>query len=252
MTFSTKSALTPLSPSTSVTTLDAASTDLRAGHEDLTEKAYRTLRELVVTRAFPPGSKVSAESLSQRFGVSRTTIKGALDQLAGEGLLIVRPQVGTFIRGLTAQDIRDIADSRLMLELYAGRRGVVEATEEQRAELLAIVDQMAPLVEDQECKQDRYEEFVALDRRLHELIVETAGNAFLQSIHRQISVHVHIASYQSRRGIRRADAGLREHRAIVEAYDCRDPELITATLTQHIERSRDVALQAMEQLGDIL
>ncbi|HEV2123667.1 MAG TPA: GntR family transcriptional regulator [Chloroflexota bacterium] len=252
MTFSSKSALRPLAQTTSALPLDAASTDLRAGHEDLTEKTYRTLRELVVTRAFPPGSKVSAESLSQRFGVSRTTIKGALDQLAGEGLLIVRPQVGTFIRGLTAQDVRDIADSRLMLELYAGRRGVLGATEEQRAELHTVVDQMAPLVEDQEYKQDRYEEFVALDRRLHELVVETAGNGFLQSIHRQISVHVHIASYRSRRGIRRAGTGLEEHRAIVGAYDRRDPGLITVTLTKHIERSRDVALQAMEQLGDIL
>jgi DNA-binding GntR family transcriptional regulator len=243
----------PLGRSTPTTVpLDGLSNDLRAGYEDLTEKTYRTLKDLIVTRAFPPGGKVSAEGLSQRFGVSRTTIKGALDQLAGEGLLVVRPQVGTFIRGLTAQDIRDISDTRLMIELYAGQRGVVAATDAQRVKMRAIVEEMAPVVEEHEYREERYDRFVALDRRLHELIVETAGNAFLQTIHRQVNVHVHIASFQLRRGIRRADIGLREHQAIADAYEQRDPALLTTTLTQHIERSREVTLQAMAKLGDVL
>jgi DNA-binding GntR family transcriptional regulator len=108
--------------------------DLRATHEDLTERTYRTLHDLIVTRAIAPGTKMAAEGLSQRFGVSRTTIKGALDQLAAEGLVVVRPQVGTFVRGLTARDVREIWDVRLMIETHAARTGVHRATDEQRAE----------------------------------------------------------------------------------------------------------------------
>ena len=93
--------------------------DVRAGHADLTERTYRTLKELIVTREIPAGGKVTAEGLSQRFGVSRTTVKGAIDQLASEGLVEVRPQVGTFVRGLTAKDVRDAWDVRVMLEVTA-------------------------------------------------------------------------------------------------------------------------------------
>src|SRR5688500_20319799 len=113
-------------------------TDLRAGHTDLTERTYRTLKQLIVTREIPAGGKVTAEGLSQRFGVSRTTVKGAIDQLASEGLVEVRPQVGTCVRGLSAKDVRDAWDVRVMLEVTAVRRGGAAATDGQRHGLAAV------------------------------------------------------------------------------------------------------------------
>lgn len=230
----------------------AGPVNLRAGYEALTEKTYRALRELIVTRVFPPGGKVTAEGLSQQFGVSRTTVKGALDQLATEGLVEVRPQVGTFVRGLTVQDVRALWDVRVMIEVFAARQGVHAATEAQRRELEQTVEAMVPLIDRREYRQESYEHTVALDRRLHELIIKSAGNGYLVAMHRQVSAHFHIMNYQSRRGLRRADLGLQEHRTIVRAYDRRDPDLAADTLTRHIERSCDVLLQAMAKLGGVL
>jgi len=59
-------------------------TDLRAGHMDLTNKTYRVIRVLIVTRTLGPGDKITAEGLSQRFGVSRTPLREALAQLDQE------------------------------------------------------------------------------------------------------------------------------------------------------------------------
>jgi DNA-binding GntR family transcriptional regulator len=226
--------------------------DIRATHSDLTARTYAELRDLILSRALGPGEKVTAESLSQRFGVSRTTVKAALDQLAAEGLVNVRPQVGTFIRGLTAPDVRAIWEARAMIETFAARQGVPRAAAAQRAELRRLVAEMAPLVEGDEYRSADYERNVALDRRFHQLVVETAANAYLQGMYRQLSMHVHIVDYQSRRGLRRASQGLEEHRAIAEAFARDDPDLAAATLTRHIERSRDVALRAMAKLGDVL
>src|SRR5688572_28393314 len=164
----------------------ARETDLRAGHTDLTERTYRTLKELIVTRQIPAGGKVTAEGLSQRFGVSRTTVKGAIVQLASEGLVEVRPQVGTFVRGLTAKDVRDAWDVRVMIEVTAVRRGVATATPEQRAELVSLVEEMTPLVREREYVQQTYQRSVAVNKRFHELIVETADNSYLESIYRQL------------------------------------------------------------------
>ena len=232
--------------------MEAETIDLRAGHEDLTEKTYRTLKRLVVTRAIPAGAKVTAEGLSQRFGVSRTTVKGAIDQLASEGLLEVRPQVGTFVRGLTAKDVRDVWDVRVMLETQAVRWGVAAATDEQREELERLLEELEPLVSEREYREETYERSVALNRRLHEVVVETGGNEFLTSVYRQLSGYFHIADYRSRRGLRRADLGLQEHRAIVRAYEKGDGELAAETVRRHIERSRDVLLKAMETAGEAL
>ena len=227
-------------------------TNLRAGHAELADRAYDALRELIVTRALQPGEKVTAEGLAQRFGVSRTTVKTALDQLAAEGLVVVRPQVGTFIRGLSATDVRELWDLRVMLETFAAEQGVAGASESQRAELRRLVEQMHPLVVEHEYRERRYEDAVGLNRRLHELIVETANNAHLLGLYHRLSAHFHIIDFRSRRGLRRADLAMHEHRSIADAYDRRDPALARATLRRHITRSRDVILEAMAAQDDLL
>ena len=226
--------------------------DLRAQHENLAAKTYRLLRQLIVTRAIPPGGKVTADGLAQRFGVSRTTTKGALDQLAAEGFLEVRPQVGTFVRGLTAQDVREIWDVRAIIESAAAYRGVSLATDEQRRELRSLVDQMAPLVQDHEYREETYEQSVALNRRFHELVLQTACNARLVAIYRQLEAYVHITNYRSRRGLRRADLALEEHDALAAAYERRETDLAAKIVTRHIERSRDAVLEALVNLGNVL
>ncbi|HEU5318182.1 MAG TPA: GntR family transcriptional regulator, partial [Chloroflexota bacterium] len=173
------------------------SPNLRAGHAELADRAYDALRDLIVTRALRPGQKVTAESLSHRFGVSRTTVKTALDQLAAEGLVDVRPQVGTFIRGLTATDVRELWDLRVMLETFAAQQGVDRASDAQRAELRCLVEQMDPLVDQREYRERRYADAVALNRRLHELIVETANNTHLVGLYRRLGAHFHIIDFHS-------------------------------------------------------
>jgi DNA-binding GntR family transcriptional regulator len=225
---------------------------LRAKHEDLTEKAYRVLKELVITRAFAPGTKVTAEGLSQRLGVSRTTVKGALDQLAAEGLVEVRPQVGTFVRGLSARDVAALWDARLMVEVFAARRGVVAASEGQRDEVRRLVAAIEPLVEGQDYREDAYAEVVRLNRRLHQLIVETSDNPYLLELYRQLGAQLRIVNFHAHQGFRRADLAQAEHRAIAAAYERRDAELVAETLTRHLERSRDTALAAAAGRAELL
>ena len=171
---------------------------------DLSQRTYRALWDLIATRTLRPGDKVTAEGLSQRFGVSRTTVKTALDQLAVEGLVLVRPQVGTFVRGLSAQDVREIWAARAMLlETGAAREGVPRATAAPAGRPAPLVAEMAPLVEGHEHREGQYRAFVELDRRFHELLVQTADNRFLLGLHRQAAVHTHAVSFvtlHARRG----------------------------------------------------
>lgn len=223
--------------------------DLRVGHADLTEKTYRVLKESIVTREVGPGTKLTAEGLSHQLGVSRTTVKGALDQLAAEGLVIVRPQVGTFVRGLDGKDVAALWDARLMVEVFAVQRGVVAATDEQRAELRGLVATMEPMVVGEDYGEDVYLEVVRTNRRLHELVVETSANPYLLEIYRQLSAQLRIVNFRTHQGFRRADLAQAEHRQIADAYEQRDPTLGAEAMTRHLERSRDGAIAAVERRG---
>jgi DNA-binding GntR family transcriptional regulator len=58
----------------------------------LRAQAYRALEEAIVTQSLRPGSKVTEVELSNRLGIGRTPIREALQRLAREGLVSVRPR----------------------------------------------------------------------------------------------------------------------------------------------------------------
>ena len=56
------------------------------------------IRELVLGDDYAPGTALSEVRLAEHFDVSRTPVREALKQLQVEGLVEIRPKVGTFVR----------------------------------------------------------------------------------------------------------------------------------------------------------
>ena len=63
-----------------------------------------------------PGHPLRQEELAHRFGVSRLPIRDALLRLEGEGLMAVYPNRGAFVASLSADEVREIYDLRMLLE----------------------------------------------------------------------------------------------------------------------------------------
>ncbi len=63
-----------------------------------------------------PGHPLRQEELAHRFGVSRLPIRDALLRLEGEGLVAVYPNRGAFVASLSADEVREIYDLRMLLE----------------------------------------------------------------------------------------------------------------------------------------
>src|SRR6476620_1321917 len=87
------------------------------------------VRKLVLGGDFPPGAPLSEVFLAQEFEVSRTPIREALKQLQHEGLVEIRPKVGTFVREPTRREIIELFQLKESLEGLAAsllaRRGEV-------------------------------------------------------------------------------------------------------------------------------
>lgn len=93
----------------------------------------KRVRDLVISGALPPGAPVSEISLAKRYDVSRTPVRETLKQLQREGLVEIRPKVGTFVKEPTRREIVELFQLKEVLEgLAAGlmaRRGVVAELE---------------------------------------------------------------------------------------------------------------------------
>ena len=91
-------------------------------HPPTTRAIYAALRREIVTLALMPGTKLSENELSLRFGTSRGPVREALIRLGEDGLIDVMPQRGSFVGRLSLPDIERARFVREALEIAVARR----------------------------------------------------------------------------------------------------------------------------------
>ena len=73
----------------------------------LRDRAYRMLRDAIVTGELPPGAVIRDAELAERVGLSRTPVREALARLADDGLVETKPQSWTRVTPLRMREVRD-------------------------------------------------------------------------------------------------------------------------------------------------
>ena len=141
--------------------------------ESLTERAYRALEELIVTLQLAPGTVVSEASLAQRLGIGRTPIREALQLLARDKLVVIRPRRGVAVaeENLTTQ-LR-LIELRREVERLLARTAARRAAAEQRRRLDEIAQEM-----ERAARANDDIGFMRLDRAFNLLMVEASRNEF--------------------------------------------------------------------------
>jgi DNA-binding GntR family transcriptional regulator len=85
------------------------------------------LRHEILSGALPPGTPLRAEELAQRWAVSPTPVREALQRLAGTGFVELRPQRGARVAEANLRDVEEVYDLRLLLEPVALRASLERA-----------------------------------------------------------------------------------------------------------------------------
>lgn len=115
-----------------------------------------------------------------------------------------------------------------------------------------IVAEMAACIEEGRYRSADHDHFMALDHRLHLLVVDSPGNDRLTAIYEGLNVHIHVARAYYVRELANADQGQREHERIVNAYVEHDLPALKEVLSTHIVTVRDLVLQNLEAVAGIL
>src|SRR6185369_2675322 len=91
-------------------------------------RAYRMLERMIVTLDLPPGSIATEGGLIERVGLGRTPVREAIQRLAWEGLVEIRPRAGLAISPLQAADWVRVLDARSGVEQVLARSAARNAT----------------------------------------------------------------------------------------------------------------------------
>jgi DNA-binding GntR family transcriptional regulator len=141
----------------------------------LADRAYRALRDRLVTLRIPPGSPIDEDAIGRELKMGRTPVREAIKRLALENLVTVFPRRGTFASDINITDLAHISDVRAQLEAHAAYRAAERITDAQRAELAGLLTEL-----DIRRGADDVEALMDLDATVHRFIYRCANNPFLE------------------------------------------------------------------------
>jgi len=210
----------------------------------VTDEAIEKIKDMIVTGELVPGSRLPPEKeLSERLGLSRSSMREAVKALEVIRVLDVRRGDGTYVTSLEPRllleaisFVLDMQDDASLLELFTVRR-ILESKSTAMAARRATDDDIAVLDEQIHAVSGDtdIETLVAHDLAFHSRISRMSGNEYLASLLDNLTTHTVRARVW--RGLTQdgaAERTLAEHRAIRDALADRDAELAEHLASVHI------------------
>ncbi|EOD70066.1 FadR/GntR family transcriptional regulator [Amycolatopsis vancoresmycina] len=165
-------------------------TTRRAG---LVDQVIEQLRTAVTQGEWPIGDRIPTEAeLVEQLGVGRNTVREAVRALAHTGLLEVRQGDGTYVRAtsevsgairrLCGSELREVLQVRRTLEVEGARLAAVERTEDEVAELRALLARR-----ETDLRAGRWEDFARTDAEFHCAVVRAGHNTLLTELYRGLT-----------------------------------------------------------------
>ena len=197
--------------------------------------AYNLILEAIDSGLYKPGDRLVESELADRFGVSRTPIREALQRLETQSLL-VRDGRSLIVASLDHNQLAELYVVRAELEALAARLAAKHATAEEVRVLRAMIEADRALVHDPEAMS-------RTNRRFHKQLHLASHNRYLVQqldlVHRSMA----LLAVTSLAAEGRGDVALAEHAAIVEAVARGDGEAASAALKEHISKAFETRLK---------
>lgn len=190
-------------------------------------EVHRRLRQQLLLGAWPPGTRLREAELADTFGVSRTPVREAVRRLLQEGLLEARPTQGVRVRRPALSDALDAYAVRGTLEGMAARLAAERASEADRRELLALLDEVEAAAGRDEAAQ------IEADLAFHRRVADLSANASLIRALETLAGHVTPLKVQTR-DQNASGATTRQHRAVAEAIARGDGPAAEEAMREHV------------------
>ena len=187
------------------------------------------LEEGIATGRFPPGMRLDETELAQRFDVSRTPLREALNHLASAGIVEMQPRRGTFVPEVSPHRLVEMFEVMGEMEAMCGRQAARRMVPSEHEALLAAHSSCTAA-----CAAKDTDAYYYQNERFHQLIYEGSHNGFLSwqasALHRRLRPYRRLQL----RVRDRMDTSLIEHDRVVQAIVAGNAELSAQNLRDHV------------------
>jgi DNA-binding GntR family transcriptional regulator len=201
------------------------------------------IRRRIIAGEIPPGVMLSELGLAEEFGVSRTPVREIFKQLQTEGLVEIRPRVGTFVITLSRREITELFEMAELLEGAAARllalRGRVPEIERLEQNLRQSEEAVA---------RDDRARYAELVEEFHNLLIVGADNTKLEAHYRmlmnQLAYSRLVTTSLSQPG--RPLQSDREHHHVLELIIAKDGDSAERVMRGHVRASCQALLAGLQ------
>ncbi|MDF4204777.1 FadR/GntR family transcriptional regulator [Maribacter sp. SA7] len=217
----------------------------RTENQEIHNEIIVQLRDLMNNKNLEPGDKLPSERmLSDKFGVSRSSVREAIQKLEFYGILISKPQSGTFVADigqvamngmvndilrLDEPDFKSLVETRILLELKTVRLAARRRTDDDLKLMKSALDAYREKVENGE-------DAVQEDLLFHLAIARASGNSTMNTFMLIITPEI-LTNFEKYHVCDKNMAlrGIQEHQDIFDAIKNQDPQLAKAKMKVHFK-----------------
>lgn len=207
------------------------------------DKVYKIIEQKILSQEWTPGMKIASENkLSKELGVSRMSVREAMEKLVALNVLTKRQGEGTFINDLNPSiylnglipmilldkdNLIDILEFRSILEVDSTRLCAERCSHEDILYLEKCYEKMVK-------NKNNSEEFYLADYKFHMGIAKATKNTLIIKIN-SIMTDLLIFHQKEIHQYLGPQGGLKEHIKILDAIKNRDCELAALFMKRHIQ-----------------
>ncbi len=217
----------------------------KSENQEIQNDIISKIRDLMNFKNLEPGDKLPSERmLSEKFGVSRSNVREAIQKLEFYGLLKSKPQSGTFVADigqiamngmiedilrLEDPEFKSLVETRILLELKTVKLAALRRTE---GDLIMLEEALKAYKE----KVINGEDAVQEDLLFHLAIAKASGNSTMNTFMLIITPEI-ITNFEKYhvcdKGL--AFKGIEEHQDIFDAIKKQNPKMAKAKMKIHFE-----------------
>jgi len=210
-------------------------------NEAVGDDGYRRIRSDIVFGRLAPGRKLKLEGLRQTYGVSVSTLREILNRLAAEGFVIAEGGRGFEVAPISIENIKELAELRLLLESHALEVSFANADVEWEGRVVSAHHKLALTERLMESGIGEPEQWKRYDGEFHQALISNCGSRVLMETH--ALVFDKYFRYQMVAFLYRGDEPAVQHKALLACALKRDAGTAKAILRAHVNNCVEHALE---------
>jgi len=197
--------------------------------DNLMINATEAIRKDIIYGEYELGEPLSEVKICKKYNLSKTPVREALAILQNEGLVNRIARRGSFVFDITVSEIKQIAESRYLLENYAIQNSMIASPQILVNKLTEIYENMVKAAH-----LNDHVAFLDLDTEFHKSFFISCNNDYLVNFYNVLSNKSQALKYFVVKNAIEGGGGLISHKSILDDVKNNNIDALSENLKQHL------------------